>query len=77
MNHLMFPKREECKRAIHAAIACARQAVAESGREVEIAASIGPIRQTVTEDDESFEDLGNVMDTAGNGDGGDIKIETF
>ena len=53
VNHLMFPKREECKRAIHAAIACARQAVAESGREVEIAASIGPIRQTVTEDDEN------------------------
>ncbi len=53
VNHLMFPKREECKRAIHAAIACARQAVAESSREVEIAASIGPIRQTVTEDDEN------------------------
>lgn len=53
VNHLMFPKREECKRAIHAAITCARQAVAESGREVEIAASIGPIRQTVTEDDEN------------------------
>lgn len=53
VNHLMFPKQEECKRAIHAAIACARQAVAESGREVEIAASIGPIRQTVTEDDEN------------------------
>ena len=53
VNHLMFPKREECKRAIHAAIVCARQAVAESGREVEIAASIGPIRQTVTEDDEN------------------------
>ncbi len=53
VNHLMFPKREECKRAIHAAIACARQAVAESGREVEIAASIGPIRQTVTEYDEN------------------------
>ena len=53
VNHLMFPKREECKRAIHAAIACARQAVAESGREVEIAASIGPICQTVTEDDEN------------------------
>lgn len=49
----MFPKQEECKRAIHAAIACARQAVAESSREVEIAASIGPIRQTVTEDDEN------------------------
>ncbi len=53
VNHLMFPKQEECKRAIHAAIACARQAVSESGREVEIAASIGPIRQTVTEDDEN------------------------
>ena len=53
VNHLMFPKQEECKRAIHAAIACARQAVAESSREVEIAASIGPIRQTVTEDDEN------------------------
>ena len=53
VNHLMFPKREECERAIHAAIACARQAVAESSREVEIAASIGPIRQTVTEDDEN------------------------
>ena len=53
VNYLMFPKQEECKRAIHAAIACARQAVAESSREVEIAASIGPIRQTVTEDDEN------------------------
>ena len=53
VNHLMFPKQEECKRAIHAAIACARQAVSESGREVEIAASIGPIRQTVTEDDQN------------------------
>ena len=53
VNHLMFPKQEECKGAIHAAIACARQAVAESSREVEIAASIGPIRQTVTEDDEN------------------------
>ena len=53
VNHLMFPKQEECERAIHAAIACARQAVAESSREVEIAASIGPIRQTVTEDDEN------------------------
>lgn len=53
VNHLMFPKQEKCKRAIHAAIACARQAVAESSREVEIAASIGPIRQTVTEDDEN------------------------
>ena len=53
VNHLMFPKLEECERAIHAAIACARQAVAESSLEVEIAASIGPIRQTVTEDDEN------------------------
>ncbi len=53
VNHLMFPKQEKCKRAIHAAIACARQAVAESSREVEIAASIGPIRQTVTEDDQN------------------------
>lgn len=53
VNHLMFSKQEECERAIHAAIACARQAVAESSREVEIAASIGPIRQTVTEDDEN------------------------
>ena len=53
VNHLMFPKQEECERAIHVAIACARQAVAESSREVEIAASIGPIRQTVTEDDEN------------------------
>ena len=35
------------------------------------------IKKPVTEDDESFEDLGNVMDTAGNGDDGDIKIETF
>ncbi len=53
VNHIMFPKQDECEKVIHAAIACARQAVTESGCEVEIGASIGPIRQTVTEDDEN------------------------
>ncbi len=53
VNHLMFPEQKEREKVIHAAIACARRAVTESGREVEIAASIGPIRQTVTEDDEN------------------------
>lgn len=64
INHLMFPKKEEREQAIHAAIACARQAVEESGKDVEIAASVGPIRQTAAEDDEStLKEYQSLIDT--------------
>lgn len=52
VNHLMFPEKETRKRVIQAAAECAFQAVRESGKEVQVAASIGPIRQEASEDDE-------------------------
>lgn len=54
VNHLLFPEREDCRRAVEAAVLSARKAVEESGKDVVIAASIGPIKQSVEETDEQI-----------------------
>lgn len=52
VNHHLFPIREQCRRVIHSAVSSAKKAVEDSGREVLIGASIGPIRQSAVNDDE-------------------------
>lgn len=54
VNHFLFPKREMCRRAIEAAILCAGKAVEDSGKDVLVAASIGPIKQSAEDEDESI-----------------------
>lgn len=51
-NHHLFPEREMCVQAIRQAVYSARKAVEESGAEVLIGASIGPIRQSADDSDE-------------------------
>lgn len=54
VNHSLFPEKEECKRAVTSAVSSARRAVEETGKEVLIAASIGPIKQSGLEEDEQI-----------------------
>lgn len=49
VNHHLFPEWITCEAVLHGAVANARTAIAESGKEVQIVASIGPIRQTAEE----------------------------
>lgn len=54
VNHFLFPERETCRRAVESAVSNARKAVEDSGEDVLIAASIGPIRQSAAESDEQI-----------------------
>ena len=49
VNHHLFPEWITCEAVLRGAIANVRAAVAETGKEVRIVASIGPIRQTAEE----------------------------
>lgn len=49
VNHHLFPEWITCEAVLRGAIANVRAAVAETGKEVQIVASIGPIRQTAEE----------------------------
>ena len=55
INHVLFPDQEMAKKALVQAVAHARRAVEESGKEVVIAGSIGPIRQDLLDTDEAIE----------------------
>lgn len=61
VNHNLFPTPELRRAAVRKAVYCAREAVKRSGRDVAIAASIGPIRQQITENefqvDEEYREL--------------------
>lgn len=54
VNHHLFPIREQCRRVIHSAVSSAKKAVEESGKDVLIGASIGPVRQSAVNDDEQI-----------------------
>lgn len=54
VNHQLFPEWEKCESVLRKAISNAKAAVEETGKEVRIAASIGPIRQMA---DESESDI--------------------
>lgn len=54
VNHHLFSDRRKCEKAIEAAVSCARKAVEETGRDVEIGASIGPIKQSADDSDEKI-----------------------
>ena len=54
VNHFLFPERENCRRTVESAVSNARKAVEDSGEDVLIAASIGPIRQSAAESDEQI-----------------------
>lgn len=54
VNHHLFPEREICKSAIVSAVSHARKAVDESGKDVLVAASIGPVKQSAAETDEQI-----------------------
>ena len=56
VNHLLFPEKEVCRNAIVSAVSSARKAVEESGKDVLIVASIGPIKQSAAEADEQILD---------------------
>lgn len=49
VNHHLFPEWEQCEQVIQKAVSNARCAVEECGKNVTIAASIGPIRQSAEE----------------------------
>ena len=51
VNHGLFAEAERRKEVIEAAVANAREAVRQSRKEVVVAASVGPIRQSAEEED--------------------------
>ena len=51
VNHGLFVEAERRKEVIEAAVANAREAVRQSRKEVVVAASVGPIRQSAEEED--------------------------
>ena len=55
INHVLFPDQKMAKEALVQAVSHARRAVEESGKEVVIAGSIGPIRQDLLDTDEAVE----------------------
>lgn len=54
VNHSLFPDRDKCESAVRSAVSSARRAAEETGKDVLIAASIGPIKQSGMEDDEQI-----------------------
>lgn len=56
VNHHLFPERDMCRAAIHSAVSSAETAAAESGRDVFVGASLGPIRQSGNEEDDELEE---------------------
>lgn len=54
VNHVLFPEQEKCKKAVRLAVSSARRAVEETGKDVFIAASIGPVKQSGSDDDEQI-----------------------
>ncbi|MGN0141819.1 MAG: bifunctional homocysteine S-methyltransferase/methylenetetrahydrofolate reductase [Roseburia sp.] len=64
VNHELFPQEEKRKQVLRQAVANAKQAVAETGRDVYIAASIGPIRQELAETEEEVrEEYETIIET--------------
>ena len=54
VNHTLFPDRNICEKVICAALNIAKQAVSESGKDVAIAASIGPIHENREDEGEAI-----------------------
>lgn len=63
VNHTLFPDRSVCEKAFCSALDIARQAVSESGKDVAIAASIGPIHENREDaDDAIWEEYRSLID---------------
>lgn len=54
VNHTLFPEEQQRREQIQAALVNAREAVMQSGKEVFIAASIGPIRQEIGQSEQEL-----------------------
>lgn len=54
VNHALFPDRDVCEKVICAALDIAKQVVSESGKDVAIAASIGPIHENREDEGEAI-----------------------
>lgn len=63
VNHTLFPDRTVCEKAFCAALDIAKNAVMESGKDVAIAASIGPIHESREDADEMiWEEYCSIID---------------
>lgn len=64
VNHQLFPNQEKCGTVLRKAVSNAKAAVEESGKEIQIAASIGPIRQMADESEiEIWEEYQRIVST--------------